>query len=88
VDVLTQKAVHAAREFASKEILVAGGVSANQELRSALQKSAPCPVRTPPLELCTDNAAMVAAAGHFRFQSGQHSPLDMDVIPDWELVEG
>jgi N6-L-threonylcarbamoyladenine synthase len=88
VDVLTQKTVRAAREFAAKEILVAGGVSANGELRAALQKAAPCPVRTPPLELCTDNAAMVAAAGFFRFQCGQHSPLSMDVIPDWELVEG
>jgi N6-L-threonylcarbamoyladenine synthase len=87
VDVLTQKTVRAARELAAKEILVAGGVSANQELRAALQKTAPCPVRTPPLELCTDNAAMVAAAGHFRFQAGQRTPLNVDVAPDWELVE-
>ncbi|MBN2086099.1 MAG: tRNA (adenosine(37)-N6)-threonylcarbamoyltransferase complex transferase subunit TsaD [Anaerolineales bacterium] len=87
VDVLAQKAVRAAREFAAKEILVAGGVSANQELRTALQKLAPCPVRTPPLELCTDNAAMVAAAGYFRFQAGQRSALNMDVSPDLELVQ-
>jgi N6-L-threonylcarbamoyladenine synthase len=88
VDVLTQKTMRAAREFNAKEILVAGGVSANQELRAALQKAAPCPVRTPPLELCTDNAAMVAAAGYFRFRAGQRSPLSMDVSPDWELVDG
>jgi N6-L-threonylcarbamoyladenine synthase len=87
VDVLAQKAVRAAREFAAKEILVAGGVSANQALRTALQKIAPCPVRTPPLELCTDNAAMVAAAGFFRFQAGVRSQLNMDVSPDLELVE-
>lgn len=87
VDVLAQKAVRAAREFAAKGILVAGGVSANQALRTALQKLAPCPVRMPPLELCTDNAAMVAAAGFFRFQAGKRSPLNMDVSPDWELVE-
>jgi len=87
VDVLAQKAARAAREFAAKGILVAGGVSANQALRTALQKLAPCPVRMPPLELCTDNAAMVAAAGFFRFQAGQRSPLNMDVSPDWELVE-
>ncbi len=88
VDVLTQKTVRAAREFNAKEILVAGGVSANQALRASLQKTAPCPVRTPPLELCTDNAAMVAAAGFFRFQAGQRTPLNTDVVPDWELVEG
>jgi N6-L-threonylcarbamoyladenine synthase len=87
VDVLTQKTARAARELAAKEILVAGGVSANRTLRDALQKTAPCPVRTPPIELCTDNAAMVAAAGCFRFAAGERSPLDMDVVPDWELVE-
>jgi N6-L-threonylcarbamoyladenine synthase len=87
VDVLAQKTVRAARETAAKEILVAGGVSANQALRSALQKIAPCPVRMPPLELCTDNAAMVAAAGFFRFQAGERSELNMDVSPDLELVE-
>jgi N6-L-threonylcarbamoyladenine synthase len=87
VDVLAQKTVRAARETAAKEILVAGGVSANQALRSALQKIAPCPVRMPPLELCTDNAAMVAAAGFFRFQTGERSELNMDVSPDLELVE-
>jgi N6-L-threonylcarbamoyladenine synthase len=87
IDVLTQKTVRAAREFSAKEILVAGGVSANQALRAALQQAAPCPVRTPPIELCTDNAAMVAAAGYFRFRDGGRSPLDMDVLPDWELTE-
>jgi N6-L-threonylcarbamoyladenine synthase len=87
VDVLAQKTVRAARECNAKEILVAGGVSANQTLRAALQQAAPCPVRTPPLELCTDNAAMVAAAGYFRYQAGERSPLDMDVVPDWDLAE-
>jgi N6-L-threonylcarbamoyladenine synthase len=87
VDVLAQKTVRAARETAAKEILVAGGVSANQALRSALQKIAPCPVRTPPPDFCTDNAAMVAAAGFFRFQAGVRSELNMDVSPDLELVE-
>jgi N6-L-threonylcarbamoyladenine synthase len=87
VDVLTQKTVRAAREVAAKEILVAGGVSANRTLRDSLQKTAPCPVRVPEIALCTDNAAMVAAAGYFRFAAGLRSPLDMDVIPDWELME-
>jgi N6-L-threonylcarbamoyladenine synthase len=88
VDVLAKKTVRAAREFQAGEILVAGGVSANQALRDALQRDAPCPVRMPPLELCTDNAAMVAAAGYFRFQSGQRDTLDLDVVPDWDLAEG
>jgi len=87
VEVLAKKAARAAKEFDAKEILVAGGVSANLALRDALERTAPCPVRTPTLELCTDNAAMVAAAGYFRFQSGQRDALDLDVVPDWELVE-
>jgi N6-L-threonylcarbamoyladenine synthase len=87
VEVLAKKAARAAKEFDAKEILVAGGVSANLALRDALERTAPCPVRMPPLELCTDNAAMVAAAGYFRFQSGQRDSLDLDVVPDWELVE-
>jgi N6-L-threonylcarbamoyladenine synthase len=87
VDVLVQKTIRAAKEFNAKEILLAGGVSANQALRAVLQASAPCPVRTPQAEFCTDNAAMVAAAGYFRFQTGTRDSLDMDVIPDWELVE-
>jgi N6-L-threonylcarbamoyladenine synthase len=87
VEVLTKKAARAAKEFDVREILVAGGVSANQALREALERGAPCPVRVPPLELCTDNAAMVAAAGFFRFQAGARDALDVDVVPDWELVE-
>jgi N6-L-threonylcarbamoyladenine synthase len=88
VDVLAKKTVRAAKEFQAGEILLAGGVSANQTLRDALQRDAPCPVHMPPLELCTDNAAMVAAAGYFRFQAGRRDALDLDVVPDWELVEG
>jgi N6-L-threonylcarbamoyladenine synthase len=42
-------------------------------------------VRFPPLALCTDNAAMIAAAGHFRFMAGQRDALDFDVKPNWKL---
>jgi N6-L-threonylcarbamoyladenine synthase len=85
VDVLTKKAVRAAREFSVRAILLAGGVSANLALRRALQSAAPCPVFLPALSLCTDNAAMVASAGAFRLKAGQHDALDMDVVPDWLL---
>lgn len=87
VEVLAQKAGKAAREFHATQIFVAGGVSANRSLREALGATAPCPVRTPSLVLCTDNAAMTAAAGAFRFLSGQRDRMDMDVLPDWELAE-
>lgn len=87
VEVLTVKTVKAAEAFSAKAILVAGGVSANQALRKAIQSKAPCPVHLPPLSLCTDNAAMVAAAGYFRFALGQRDALDMDVLPTWPLDE-
>jgi N6-L-threonylcarbamoyladenine synthase len=43
------------------------------------------PVRFPPLSLCTDNAAMIGAAAHYRFVSGQRDALDLDVIPNLQL---
>ncbi len=85
VEVLAEKSAQAARIFQARELLVVGGVSANQTLRAELERRAPCPVRTPPLSLCTDNASMIAAAGHFRLEAGQRDPLDLDVLPSWPL---
>jgi N6-L-threonylcarbamoyladenine synthase len=85
VDVLVSKTVKAAQIFGAKEILVAGGVSANIALREAFLAQKEYKVHIPPLFMCTDNAAMIAAAGHFRFVSGQRDGLDMDVTPTWPL---
>jgi N6-L-threonylcarbamoyladenine synthase len=85
VEVLVGKTLAAAKEFRASEILVAGGVSANAALRKAFQEQAEIVVRTPPLELCTDNAAMTAAVGHRRFLAGQRDALDIDVLPTWPL---
>lgn len=87
VDVLVGKTLRAADVFGAKEILVAGGVSANQALRQSIQEQSKLPVHIPPLPLCTDNAAMVAGAGYFRFATGQRDLLDMDVLPNWPLSE-
>jgi N6-L-threonylcarbamoyladenine synthase len=86
VDVLVGKAIAAANQFNATEIFVAGGVSANGALRAEFNKLSPVPVRVPPLSLCTDNAAMIAAAGNFRYLAGQRDALDMDVLPNWRLV--
>ncbi len=85
VDVLYEKTMDAAREHKAKEILVAGGVSANQTLRNAFLNQTEFKVHIPPISLCTDNAAMIAAAGYFRFAYGHTSSLDMDVQATWPL---
>ncbi len=85
VDVLFKKTMEAAREYGAKDILVAGGVSANRLLRQTFRKQTEFPVHIPPLALCTDNAAMIAAAGYFRFALGHRSEMDMDVLPTWTL---
>jgi N6-L-threonylcarbamoyladenine synthase len=87
VDVLVGKTLAAAESYKAKEILIVGGVSANQPLRKAFQERANVPVRMPPLEFCTDNAAMVAAVGHQRFLAGQRDALDIDVLPTWPLTD-
>ena len=86
VDALVEKTVQAAQAHGATAILMAGGVSANRLLRAEMRNRAGLPVYYPPLPLCTDNAAMIAAAGHFRFMEGQRDGLDMDVQPMWPLV--
>jgi N6-L-threonylcarbamoyladenine synthase len=85
VEVLFNKTLQAAREFKVKEILVAGGVSANKALRAAFLEQNEFKVHIPKLSLCTDNAAMVAAAGYFRYTLGHRASLDMDALPTWPL---
>jgi len=85
VDVLLTKTLKAAHTFKVKEIVLAGGVSANKALREAFLAQTQFRVHIPSLALCTDNAAMIAAAGYYRFVSGQRDALDLDVLPTWPL---
>ncbi|MDW8325568.1 MAG: tRNA (adenosine(37)-N6)-threonylcarbamoyltransferase complex transferase subunit TsaD [Anaerolineales bacterium] len=86
VEVLVGKTIAAAKAYNATEIFVAGGVSANTALREAFARLAPVPVRVPPLSLCTDNAAMIAAAANFRYLAGQRDALDIDALPNWRLA--
>ncbi len=85
VETLFDKTMQAAREYGAKEILVAGGVSANRPLRNIFQSQTEFKVNIPAFSLCTDNAAMIAAAGYYRYALGHVSNLDMDVQPTWPL---
>jgi len=87
VEVLVVKTVEAAKAHGAKGIIVAGGVSANAELRKAVGMRTLLPVHIPPLYLCTDNAAMIAGAGYWRFTNGQRDGLDFDALPTWPLSE-
>ena len=87
VDVLVEKTAAAAREFDAQQILLAGGVSANQLLRQKMRERAEVSVLYPPPILCTDNAAMIAAAGTVHFRAGERSGWDLDVLPGAGLIE-
>jgi len=86
VDVLVTKTVAVAKVYWVKQILLAGGVASNELLRKWLVESSPLPVLIPEPALCTDNAAMIAACGYFRFQDGKIDGLDLDVIPSLKLA--
>jgi N6-L-threonylcarbamoyladenine synthase len=81
VEVLVAKTIAAAREYRVKQILLAGGVAANRLLRQRLVEASILPVLVPELSLCTDNAAIIAACGYFRFRAGKTNGLDLDVVP-------
>ena len=86
VDVLATKTIDLAKEIGVSQILVAGGVAANNALRCYLQENSPIPVLIPAGILCTDNAAMIAACGYFRFRAGLIDGLDMDAVPGLKLA--
>jgi N6-L-threonylcarbamoyladenine synthase len=85
IDVLAHKTIQAAVRLGVKQILISGGVAANKTLCSYLTKYSPVPVLIPPLHLCTDNAAMIAACGHYKFNSGSISSRDIDVMPSLSI---
>ncbi|WP_099157752.1 tRNA (adenosine(37)-N6)-threonylcarbamoyltransferase complex transferase subunit TsaD [Virgibacillus ndiopensis] len=84
VEVLTEKTFKAAQQYHAKQVIVAGGVAANQGLRAALQEKfsdTDVSLLIPPLKLCTDNAAMIAAAGTIAYQQGKRSGWDLNANP-------
>jgi len=89
VDTLVGNLSAVIREHKARQLIMAGGVAANQLLRrklSEVAQSQGIAVAFPPLDLCTDNAAMVAAAGYFQAQRHGPSELDMDVFSSLPLL--
>ena len=88
--VLTEKAVACAEALGLSTLLLTGGVAANRELRARLLEAGQqkgLRVVIPPVALCTDNAAMIGAAGLCHWLRGEVSPLDLGVASRMALEE-
>lgn len=89
-EVLTTKCMNALRETGLDNLIVSGGVGANQRLRERLNQATRrklCHVHYPRLEFCTDNGAMIAFAGAMRMQNAIGGNHGFTVKPRWDLAE-
>ena len=88
IDVLVSRAMHAVKELKEKRLVLAGGVAANGALRTALKAAcdeAGVQLCVPSPIYCTDNAAMIGAAGYYRFMKGERAGWDLNAVPYLKL---
>ena len=87
IKTLVDKTKKAYDNFQPTSVVIAGGVAANQELRRQLRQALPIDIEYAPIQLCTDNAAMIAALGYFRAHIDQPAdPYDLEVQPSLSMT--
>ncbi len=88
--ILTKKTVRALKEYGVNNLIVAGGVAANKGLRKSLEEASiqnNFNLIIPEIRYCTDNGAMIGAAGYFAYQKGLRASLDLNAKATEELKE-
>lgn len=86
VETLVNRTLLAYQNFHPKSVIIAGGVAANQALRQKLTATIPITVKYPPINLCTDNAAMIASLGYYRSLSNSpFDPYQLEVEPSLSM---
>lgn len=88
IDVLVEHSLHAVKAFGYRKFAIAGGVASNSSLREAFERE--CAARDiafyhPSPALCTDNAAMIGAAGYYEYQKGVRHGYDLNAVPNLKL---
>lgn len=87
IKTLVDKTRQAYDDFQPSSVVIAGGVAANQELRHQLSAALPLSIDYAPIQLCTDNAAMIATLGYYRAQIDQPAdPYDLEVQPSLSMT--
>ena len=88
VNIICKKTIKAVKEYNIKQLIVAGGVAANKGLRDSLNKLCKennIELLIPPIEYCTDNAAMIGCAAYYALKKGITADLTLNAVPVLEL---
>lgn len=88
IETLVDKTIKAYHDYSPASVVIAGGVAANQELRRQLSERLPIDIKYAPMNLCTDNAAMIGALGYYMAQKlSPTDPRQMEVIPSLSMTK-
>ncbi len=88
IETLVDKAEKAFRAYTPASVVIAGGVAASQELRHQLTERLPLPIEYAPMQLCTDNAAMIACLGYYYAQKMPAvDPFELEVTPSLSMTK-